>query len=56
MPKSRSFGRAVRRDEDVPGLEVAVDDEVLVRELDRRADLAEEREARRATSRPRRAH
>ena len=41
-PKSRSFGIAVLRDEDVPGLEVAVHDEVLVRELDGGADVEEE--------------
>lgn len=35
-------GGAVFRDQDVAGLEIAVDDQVLVRGVDRRADLAEE--------------
>ena len=39
------FGLAAVGDEDVAGLEVAVDDEVLVREVDRVADLAEEFDA-----------
>src|SRR5690606_40695779 len=35
------------RDQDVPRLEVAVDEQPLVRVVDRGADVAEEREARR---------
>ena len=46
MPKSSSFSVAVGGDQDVRGLEVAVDDEVLVRVLHRLADLAEQRQPR----------
>ena len=42
MPKSSSLGSPVGGDQDVGRLEVAVDDQVLVRVLDGRADAPEE--------------
>ena len=41
-PEIQELRRAVRRDQDVARLEIAVDDEVLMGVLDRRAHLAEE--------------
>ena len=45
MPKSSSFGTPSGGHQDVAGLEVAVDDQVLVGEVDGRADLPEELQA-----------
>ena len=45
MPKSSSLGVAVGVDQDVAGLEIAVDHQVPVRVLHRGADLAEQRDA-----------
>ena len=44
MPKSSSFGSAFRGDENVGWLQIAMDDQVLMRIADGGADLAKELE------------